>query len=230
MNDKITAIVLQEMPYKENDSLVHVLTKEYGQLSLVLKGTKKIDSKNRVFPMNEYNFTIDYKENKTIFTARNKQTLTNYYLEDLMTISFSNIILEACVKSKSLDVNLYDDLLCFLSHKNYLSGTLFFSKLARYYGINPEVDGCVICGSSKIIRLNNQMGGFVCVKHSPLKENQDLGLLKRFRLINKADIKDYDVLKQFDYSLKDFELMLEFFIHNSGINLNSYRFMQSIFN
>ena len=42
MNDKIKALVLSISDYKENDSLLQVISEDKGFLSLVVKGSKKI--------------------------------------------------------------------------------------------------------------------------------------------------------------------------------------------
>ena len=39
-------IVLKTMPYKEADKLVTVYSYDYGKITLVAKGTKKLTSKN----------------------------------------------------------------------------------------------------------------------------------------------------------------------------------------
>lgn len=230
MNDKITAIVLSESDYRENDCLVQILSKEYGHLTLINKSSKKMTAKNRLFPMGVYEFIIDYKTGKDIFVARSKRFIKSYYEEKLENVSFKNIFLELSLKSKALDINIYEDLIFCLEHLSYASGTLFVAKLAHYYGIAPYVDGCVVCDDPKVIRVSEQMGGFVCIKHSPLKDNQDLTRLKKFRLVNKADYSNYQSLVKYNYDFSDFCLMMDFFLANSASNINAYLFLKRISN
>ena len=68
MNDKITAFVLNQSDYKEADVLMQVASEEYGIISLVGKAGKKLSSKNHFLPMCLYEFIIDYKEGKDIFS------------------------------------------------------------------------------------------------------------------------------------------------------------------
>ncbi len=224
MNDKVKGLVLSQMDYRENDNLIQIITKEYGHMSLITRGSKKINSLNKIFPMTIYEFIIDYNSNKDIFLSHGKTLIKTYYNDDLKKLSFKNIFLEATLKVKTLDVNIYDDLLFCLEHANYTSGCLFFKYLAYYQGISPYVDGCVICDKSKIIRLDNEKGGFVCAEHSLLKENDNIERLRKFRILNKAGYKQYDKLLAYEYDFSDFKMMIDFFIINSGIHLNSYDF------
>lgn len=227
MNDRVIGIVLKESDYRENDSLVQVLSKDYGYFSLVLKGSKKINSQNKVFPLCIYEFIIDYKETKDIFLCMGKTLIKSYYCDDLKLLSFRNIFAEASLKSRQLDNNLYDDLIFCLDKSTYASGALFFRYLCFYYGISPYVDGCVICDNKKIIRLDNEAGGFVCLRHASLKESQDIERLRKFRLLCKARYDHYQ--KLIDYDVQDFMWIVGFFIQNSGISLNTYKFYNELF-
>jgi len=95
MNDKITAFVLNQSDYKEADVLMQVASKEYGIISLVGKAGKKLSSKNHFLPMCLYEFIIDYKEGKDIFSIHGYKLLENYFEDkDIGMMSFKNVILE----------------------------------------------------------------------------------------------------------------------------------------
>ena len=103
MNDKIKALVLSINDYKENDSLLQVISEDKGFLSLVVKGSKKINSKQHFSTLCLYEFIIDYKDNKTIYTVHNGKLLSSYYEDkDLKLLSFKNILIELTLKSKEL--------------------------------------------------------------------------------------------------------------------------------
>ena len=92
MNDKVKAIILSVTDYKDNDELLRVYTSEYGLLSFVVKGSKKITSKRHFLSFNEYEFIINYKEGNTIFTVINSRLISNNYKDNnLVLISFDNI-------------------------------------------------------------------------------------------------------------------------------------------
>ena len=41
MNDRIDGIVVNQIDYKENDQIISIINKQYGKISLYVKGYKK---------------------------------------------------------------------------------------------------------------------------------------------------------------------------------------------
>ena len=78
MNDRISALVLSSELYRDSDSLLSVLTPEYGLLRLIAKGSARIDSKNRFLPFCLYEAIIDYREGKDLFTVRSGKLLESF--------------------------------------------------------------------------------------------------------------------------------------------------------
>jgi len=231
MNDKIQGFVLSQTDYKESDILMQVITKEYGIISLVGKASKKIDSKNHFLPMCLYEFIIDYKENKTIFSVHGSKLISSYFEDgDIEMIAFKNILLEATLKNK--DIKTFEQVIFSFSNINkdnrYLIGSMYFSYLIKQFGITPIVDGCVVCGHSKVVSLSNSNGGFVCEKHTNGLSPLPIDRLRKFRLIVKGDYKDYDVLKDFEYDINDFYLIVNFFLENAYLKMKSYEFYKTI--
>lgn len=231
MNDKVSGFVLSQSDYKESDMLMQVLTKEYGIISLVGKASKKLDSKNHFLPMCIYEFMIDYKDGKTIYSIHGSKLIGNYFEDsDIEMMSFKNILIEASLKNK--DINTYDELTFVFKNINkdnkYLLGSMFFSYLTKQFGVAPIVDGCVICGNKKVVSLSNSNGGFVCEKHTNGLSPLPVDRLKKFRLIVKGEFKDYDVLKDFEYDINDFYLICNFYLENAYLKLKSYEFYKSL--
>ena len=231
MNDKVKGFVLSVSDYHDNDVLLRVISKEYGILSLIGKAGKKLDSKNHFLNMCVYEFMIDYKDNKTIYTIHSSKLLNNYFdNKDIKLIAFKNLICEACLKNE--DIDTFDEI-CFVFDKlnkdnMYLLGSMFFSYLIKHFGITPYVDGCVVCNNSKVISLSNKHGGFLCKDHIVGDEIIDVMHLKKFRLIIKGQFKDYDVLSQFDYDAVDFKLVTEFYMDNCDLKLKAYDFFMGL--
>lgn len=231
MNDKVHGLVLSSIDYKDSDVLMQVLTKDYGIISLVGKASKKLDSKNHFLPMCAYEFMIDYKPGKTIYSIHGSKVIGNYFEDnDIDMMSFKNVLIEATLKNK--DISTYEQLLfCFknINTKNkYLLGSMFFSFLTKQFGIMPVVDGCAVCGGKKVVGLSNIDGGFVCENHLNGLSNLPVDRLKKFRLIVKGDFKDYDILKQFEFDINDFYLIANFYLANSELKMKSYDFYKSL--
>lgn len=231
MNDKVNGFILSISDYKETDSLMKVITKEYGILSFVTKSSKKMTSKNHYLPMCEYELLFDYKDNKTIFSLHNGKLLNNYFDDkDIEMMSFKNIIIEACIKNQ--DIPTYDELLFVFKNINkdnrFLLGSLFFSYLIKQYGIMPVVDHCSLCEDTKVVSISNAHGGFLCHKHLNGEKIIDVERLKKFRMIIKANFEHYDILKQFSFDFIDFNYVVSFFMENADLQLKSYNLYEKL--
>lgn len=231
MNDKINGFVLSMLDYKDSDILMQVSTKEYGIISLVAKAAKKLDSKNHFLSMCIYEFIIDYKDGKTIFSIHGHKLLNNFFEDkDIEMMSFKSILIEATLKNK--DIPTYDELMFVFTNINkenrFLLGSMYFSYLIKKFGVTPIVDQCVVCGSKKVSGVSNNQGGFLCEKHLNGEASLPIMMLKKFRLIIKADFSNYDVIKDFDFDLNDFYLLVNFYLDNAFLKLKSYDFYKSI--
>jgi len=231
MNDKINGFVLSQSDYRESDVLMQVLTKDYGIISLIAKASKKINSKNHFLPMCLYEFIIDYKDNKTIYSIHGSKLIKSYFEDsNIEMISFKNIICELALKNR--DINTYDEL-CFVfdnlnSENKYLLGSMFLSYLIKLFGITPIVDSCALCNNTKVVSISNRHGGFLCMNHLNGEEILSIERLKKFRLMIKGSFDNYDVLKDFEYEYRDFSLLMEFFLDNSDLKIKSYEFYRTI--
>ncbi|MBO7698590.1 MAG: hypothetical protein J6S38_06110, partial [Erysipelotrichaceae bacterium] len=96
------------------------------------------------------------------------------------------------------------------------------------FGIAPMVDGCVVCGNKKVAALSNRHGGFLCTDHLNGEPVEDVETLRRFRLVNKAGFSNYDVMKDFVYTFRDFDLLMSFYLDNSDLRLKSYDFYRNL--
>lgn len=234
MNDKIQGLVLRISDYKDNDLLLQVLTRDHSILSLIGKSSKKITSKQHFYEGCLYEFLIDYKDTKTIYSIHNSKLIKAYYdLNNTKLFSLKNILFEIILKSRELiEEKTFDNLLETLIKMNddnkYLLVSLFVSYMNRLHGINPNVDECVVCKNKKVVSISNSLGGFLCLEHKGIEAIREVDTLKRFRLISKAEFKDYEVMKNNKYEFLDFKLLIEFFMANTSLNLKTYDFYTKV--
>lgn len=239
MNDKVEGIVLSIREYRENDMILHVLTKEYGIQSLVARGMKKMQSKNagvcQLF-MHGY-FYFNYHENSSMHTMRTADIITSFreLREDLLKQTIASVFCEIIENSNDIDV--YEDLLeslVILKRTKYpfAIAALFVSLNNRQQGIEPYVDGCVHCmNTTGICAISIIDGGFICKNcfrehHHDISDIEDL---KCFRLLCRANLDQYEILEQYtDWNYHHFELVYAFFKEYSGIHLKSVLFLKKI--
>lgn len=232
MNDRLNGLVLSLNDYHENDVMMKVLTKEYGILSFVGKAAKKLSGKNHFFALCLYEFIIDHKEGKTIYTVHSHKLLKDYFSDSpIDLLSFKNILLELTIKNS--DIDTYEELLFVLDHidnKNkYLLGSIYVSYLMKQFGVAPMVDHCVFCDNPKVVAVSSRHGGFLCLDHLQGEANLPAERLKHFRILSRADRSKYDLLKELDFDLADFTLLLDFFLANSDIQLKTYQFYKTLY-
>ena len=234
MNDRITGFVTGWQDYKENDAIISVYTEEYGLLSLYCRGIKKITSKNaygcQLFSLSE--FLLDYNPAKSVQMMKSA-ALKKEYLGirgDYQRLALASVVLE--IVNKINEDSLYDLLMRTVelldsSSQPYMVFSLFMAAILRMLGISPEVDRCVNCGDDSAIEtISVEDGGFICVSC-----NRQLQLrpylpekMRKFRYLNKASFDVYEKLLPLgldDYELA--ELMVQFFMTHSGLNLRSWR-------
>ena len=246
MNDNVEGIILKQSDYKENSLILSVLTKEYGKISLIAQGAKKITSKNasHILPYTKSNFLFDYIETKTIFRLKNVSTISLYrhLHEDLFASTAASVVGELC------DVMSYDDSdLSFLQDLYVLTETtftylndlknvqlvlaLYVSSILKLFGIQPEVDGCAICGQEKVVTISVEDGGFLCQEHAYQhnKKNIDPSILHEFRVINKANIEHYDVLEPIiDNPTVHLDYLMNILMIHTGVKIKSYEFFKQL--
>lgn len=229
MNDKCSGLILKKMDYKENDEMIKVLTKEYGLLTFIAKGTKKITSKNRnlLNPFMEIEILFDYVENKDLFVFKSGRVLKNFNREkstfnELHALTIVNDLVYECVSNyENTNYLKYYNALIWaydsIYNNLYLTLMLIESFVLRNEGLSPNVDGCAICNEKKVVSISKKAGGFTCLNHRDSMEEYSQDTLRKFRYIVKADLKDYDVLKEYDYTYQDLMILSAFISDNDKI-------------
>ena len=243
MNDKVEGIILKQSDYKDNSLLLHILTKEYGKITLVASGARKPTSKtaSRLFPYTKNEFLFDYHEGKTIFKLRNLSLLQFYrHLHDDIEAS-----LAAGVIGELADVMTYeeydyeevfqliDGAFAYLNEdkRSDLIIGIVLSSLMKMNGIGANVDECAICGKKNVVTISAKDGGFLCADCAmksgiPPKSVHEL---KEFRLLSKASLEHYEVI---DGLIEDAHAYIDIFVEilriHHGISLKSYQVYQSL--
>ena len=241
MNEKIEGLILKQQDYRERDVLLRVFTKEFGKISLIAPGARKLTSKNAgsILPYTKSLLHFDIKEGKTLFRLKTANTISLYrhIHEDLTISAVASILAEVVDSYQFLEdseeieevYQLLDKGWTMLEEKKdeKLVLVLFLSEIMRIFGISPVVDGCVNCGSEIVVTISNEMGGFLCddcskktgISPLPIEE------LKHFRYFSLASLDDYDVIhNQFSAENKDILRLESFFEMHTGVKIRSFAF------
>lgn len=240
MNKTMEGIVLSSREYREHDAILSVLCKEEGVQSFVARGLRKLSSKNAAATqvLTHANFYVDYHERKTMHGMRTADIIESYRTirEDLEKQAIASVLCE-CIQKAELEEDAFSFLLTAL---NFLKNTkqpyallaLCFACINRWCGIEPYVDGCVHCHSTKgISGISLAHGGFVCTKcvHDPTTHIQTKEELSCFRLLCHAELEQFPILEEYsDWSYEHFLMIYRFFQEYSGISIKSVRFLSCL--
>lgn len=246
MNDKYIGIILKQIEYKENDSIINVLLEGLGKYSFSCKGTKKLTSKNAmsIRPFLTSEFLFDYNETKTIFNLKNATTIKSRknINSNLIKMSLSSLICQmvdlTTYNDDTATINYVYELLDFtldkLNEDNHdiLITCLFIAVYLEIIGIKPNIESCALCSNKEIIGISIKEGGFICkncANNTALYDDVNIENLKKFRLINKAKLINYEILKELDtYDIKDLDILVKFFEFHIGLKLKSYEFLKEL--
>ena len=236
---KVIGIIVNERSYKESSKLLDIVTKDDGVISVIAKGSKKINSKLRSITnkLTYAEFQIYYKEGK-LSTLVCGDIIDPYIniKNDLLKISYASYLSELCmqVTKQSHNKDIFDILISSLNKINEGFDPIIISnilelKYLSYLGIKPNLNNCAVCNSDKVLTVSVEKGGFVCSKHHYNEKIVQSKTLKILRMlyyvdinkISKIDIND-NVKREID------EFIDEYYDKYTGLYLKSKKFLKNI--
>ena len=177
MNEQAVGLILKEQDYKENAVILTVLFEEYGKLSLVAQGARKMSSKNRgnILPYTKGEFSFDYREGKTMFRMKTAHTIELYrFLHEDLNASLACAVLAEVINAFLLEgaepelaarcARLFEDACTAWNdrHPADLVLAVALADILKTQGIEPDVDECVLCGNTSVSAISVKEGGFLC--------------------------------------------------------------------
>ena len=247
MNEQAVGLILREQDYKENAVILTVLFEEYGKLSLVAQGARKMSSKNRgnILPYTKGEFSFDYREGKTMFRLKTAHTVELYrFLHEDLNASLACAVLAEVINAFLMEgaepgfsahcAHLFEDSCRAWNdrHPADLVLAVALADILKTQGIAPDVDECVLCGDTSVSAISVNDGGFLCAscarkRNVPFSEPVRL---RAFRLINKASPEHLEILEEaMDSAMKECDLLAEFIRTHAGLPLRSYTLFQRMF-
>lgn len=236
---EVEGIVVSNTPYKESSKIINIFTSEYGIIGCISKGCKNLKSKLRL-PSEKFAygvFHLYYKENglSTLIDG----DIKNYFFNiknDIVKISYLSYLIELAVHTykESENNEVYNLLIdSILKIEDNLDPRIITNILEvqylSYLGINLNLDECVKCGSSKVVTLSMNKGGYVC---SNCRENEELideKVLKLLRLYQYVDISKISNLDIDENNSKIISKIIdEYYDLYSGFRTKSKKFLKEI--
>ena len=240
MIKKIEGIIVSEIDYKESSKIINVLTKEYGIIGLIARGTKQVKNKlSGVTSKLTYGyFHVNYKENS--LSNLIEVDIIDHFKNirksiDLMSYSLYLLELAERVYKHDNDENIYDMLIASLKkidegYDYKVITNIFELKMLDFLGIRPVIDECVNCGNKlDIVTISSYRGGYLCkncARGEVITNIKTVKLLRMFYYIDISKITKLEVSDNVKEELSKF--IYDYYDRYSGLYLKSREFLQNL--
>lgn len=211
MKNKFCGYVIDSVDYKDNDSIVTILSQD-GLVTLKARGTKKINSRmNSILFNYAYSeFEVNKSEKSGYLTLLDGTLLDypSYVINNLEYMTLMGIISEGvnkCSNKECLFTNFKDCLkLMEMNIDAKLILIAFLNFLMESEGIMYESDCCVHCLNKQVVSFDFDKGGFLCKDCSSVVQNIDY--LKNMRILTKINFENVIKVK---FALKEIFLYID---------------------
>ena len=207
MDEGVEGIILYVTPFKESSEILQVLTKEYGLIGLLCRGSKKIKSKflNKTRIYNYAKFFINYKnEGLSLVKEIDVIDYFTYFHQDITLITYLSYLgnLTYQVVKQDNDLEILNLLLIILKKISDGLDPLVLTnileiKYLKYLGINLNLESCIKCGKNEHIKtLNGLAGGLICsacYQKEYIVNQKTIVMIKNYQHINVEKIKEIKI-------------------------------------
>lgn len=238
---KVKGIIISESSYSETSKLLNIFTKEYGVISVISKGCKRLKSNLRSVStkLTYAYFQINYKEGKlSNLICADVINPFNEIKKDLLKISYSSFLLELTnqvmkqTNSKDIFDLLEETLLKIEDGFDALVITNILElKYLDYLGIKPILDSCAVCGNTKILTVSTSKGGFICPNchtNEKIVDKKTIQVLRMLYYVDISKISKINITNTTKDEIDDF--INEYYDKYAGLYLKSKKFLKNIKN
>jgi len=235
---EVTGIVLNSMPYKEKDKLIHIFSLELGNITGILKGVSspkaKLKFASQPFCFGKFDLTLS----RDFYIVKSVEPIDTFFdiTLDYDNFRFCNLMLELCnviLKPNIISEKLFIDLLKTMQNivYNQLNAKLcvlkFLSNVLEIIGYKLNFDVCDNCNLKFMgdIKFNFQSGTFRCSNCSDgiLISRQDFMSLKiicesSIEKVGTIKIHNDVVIRLLKLILKNINLRLNYNVKSVDVN------------
>ena len=102
-------------------------------------------------------------------------------------------------------------------------------KYLNYLGIEPNLDGCVVCNNKNVVTLSSYKGGIVCKHHSNndyVVSNKTIKIIRMLKYVEISKISKLDVSDLVKGEINTF--IDEYYDRYTGLYLKSKKFLKDL--
>ncbi|MBQ9318824.1 MAG: DNA repair protein RecO [Bacilli bacterium] len=241
MNKKVEGIIIREKDYSDTSKILDVFTKEYGIIGVISKGCKQMKNPLRsVSSKFTYGiFNIYYKENK-LSTLKEVDIINSFknIKISIETIAYATFLLDLAeqVYKQNNNEEIYYLLINTLIKINDKFDPLVLTnimelKYLEYLGVMPELNRCSVCGSTNIVTLSSDKGGYICSNCRTFEPILDSKTIKLIRMFYYVDISKIEKLSISDNIKQEINTFLDsYYERYTGLYLKSKQFLNNLKN
>lgn len=236
---KTEGIVISEQNYSESSKILKIFTKDYGLISVLSKGCRKLKSNLKEASTNLIyaNFDISYKTDglSTLIGADIikifKNIIMNYH--DLAKKMYAFIIVDLTsqvINQKQIEEEevkeIYEILISSITKIDEGVNPsaildIVMLKYLKFLGVLPSLDACSSCGSkNNIITIDARSFGFICSDCYTNETIVNESALKLVRMLYYSDINRIKSLENLDGLEDVHNFILEYYESQTGIYMN----------
>ncbi|MDF2668619.1 MAG: repair protein RecO [Paenibacillus sp.] len=222
---RVEGIVIRSFPYGEGHIILTLLTKEYGKMSVMVRGAKKAKSRNsaitQLFTYGEFVFF----KSGSMGTLSNGEIIKAFQKlrEDIHKSAYGAYMMELTDRLLGDQDRvgwIYDQLLAALNAMDDDKDVLIVShiyemKMLSLAGYMPDLEQCVSCGTvNGEMALSASLGGILCTQ-CRYKDTASLpitaSVLKLLRLFQRIDINRLGSIEVTDATRAQLKLGIRLF-------------------
>lgn len=234
-------IIIREKNYGDTSKILDIFTKEHGIIGVIAKGCKQMKSPLRsVASKFTYGiFNIYYKENK-LSTLKEVDIINNlkHIKMSIETIAYATFLLDLSeqVYKQNNNEEIYSLLINTLIKINDKFDPLVLTniielKYLEYLGVMPELNRCSICGSTNIVTLSSDKGGYICSNcrtYEPILDNKTIKLIRMFYYVDISKIEKLSISDNIKQEINTF--LDSYYERYTGLYLKSKQFLSNLKN
>ena len=243
--EEIRGLVVSKRKHRERDFLVKILTDKYGLKMFFVRGSKKHAGKwaQAIQPFTIATYIADVREEGLSFLNDVKDiTFFKNLQTDIFLNAYANYLVQltdAALEDGKQDFALFESLSAGLTAIDEgadpeIITNIFEVKFLRYFGVMPELRGCVVCGVTEgVFDYSSLYAGLLCQNDfdkDPRRYHalpKTISLLRLFSVLPLERLGNIEVKQE---TKKDMRMVIDkWYEENVGINLKSKKFIDNMY-
>lgn len=219
--------IIEQKSYREYDVMVTFFGSQSGIKRFILRGYNKPTSKLKSLGL-EYSKVRYYYDNSKsgLKTLRTGELLDSYHQlrSDWGWYLKVGLASELLIKFYSRDDHLkwFKQYEAVLLDNDSLPLIKYLVVIINVMGIAPVIDGCVICGDSRINGFSIEQGGYLCMEHAISKMEYD-----ELLLIKALIGENFTYIKRINYN-NAINFLLDYIEYHLDVKLNSRKLWNDV--